>query len=77
MAGSDQPLCRAQAHALSVMPQGALFEAVLYPPVVRLAKGDLAGGASVALMAMATAPILEHTGALTGGAWWLHALILL
>jgi hypothetical protein len=42
------------------MAQGALFETFIYPSVIRLTKGDLARGASVALMAMAAVTVLEY-----------------
>jgi hypothetical protein len=42
------------------MPQGALFETFIYPSVIRLTKGDLARGASVALMTMAAVTVLEY-----------------
>jgi hypothetical protein len=46
------------------MPQGTLFEAFIYPSVIRLTKGDLARSASVALMAMAAVTVLEHARSL-------------
>jgi hypothetical protein len=64
VARAHQSLCGAQTHALGVMPQGALFETFIYPSVIRLTKGDLAGGAPVALMAMAAVTVLEYAGVL-------------
>jgi hypothetical protein len=56
------------------MPQGALLEAFIDPPVVCFTKGDLACATHVALMAMAAAPVLEYARGLASGAWWGHAL---
>jgi hypothetical protein len=47
------------------MPQGALLEGFIYPPVICLAKGDLARSASVTLMTVAAVAILEHARGLT------------
>ena len=71
--GPHQSLGSAQTHTLCVMLQSTLLEAFIDPSVIRLTKGSLAGGANVALMAMAAAPVLEYTRSLAGGAWWVHA----